>query len=655
MVVATGKKPSKLEKTIHTLKIVFGELWKQTPGKAGLILLVFLIAVSIYAVATISTDFLVRWQSPDYWEDNPLVAPPCWVNSLGFKTSLPMVVYYDKPTSISVEGGDLILNYTTTYTLDADDSTQGLYVKVYAPLICLEGRNVTPVITVIIERPDRIVFKGWEFTPPLGNVTCGDILPTAKTEAGNFLLSDFVGRLMKEYNITVPRDEVGGKEEYVKQVEAVIRSAMEAELRNRYLIVSSVFVKPREQEKYRIDLDREALKNKKPDFDAMINRISVIINNLTVLNISKFGITEEGRERILNYLRQAQGNILRLEDPEVITLSEYFESIDGAITSLQEPRKLIEDIWIKAEAGSIEEKMAEDMSFTIVDISNSLDKLRGLIKSEAFFEPLKGRYTITVVVRYHGVGERIETANVKAGIIVKGNCYGYIGTAAKGVDIGIVLLYGAPIALAMGVVVAVSQVFIGVIAGIISGYYGGWIDEVIQRIVDILTNIPFLPLMIIIGSVAQTVFTGEQKGLYIILLYMAILVVFGWAGLARTVRAMALSIKEEPYIEAARALGASNTRIIFKHIFPQVMMYATAVLVFSVPDAILVEAALSVLGLRHGWPTWGSLLADARQEFNYGIWWWILPPGIMISLTSLTFVLLGLAIERIVEPRLRTM
>jgi len=118
---------------------------------------------------------------------------------------------------------------------------------------------------------------------------------------------------------------------------------------------------------------------------------------------------------------------------------------------------------------------------------------------------------------------------------------------------------------------------------------------------------------------------------------------------------MTLSIKEEPYIEAAKALGASNTRIIFRHIFPQVLMYAAAVLVFNVPGAILTEAGLSVLGLRHGWPTWGSLLASARAENRFDVWWWILPPGIMISLTSLTFVLLGLAIERIVEPRLRTL
>ncbi|MEM4528668.1 MAG: ABC transporter permease, partial [Desulfurococcaceae archaeon] len=197
---------------------------------------------------------------------------------------------------------------------------------------------------------------------------------------------------------------------------------------------------------------------------------------------------------------------------------------------------------------------------------------------------------------------------------------------------------------------------IGVVAGIVSGYYGDLVDEVIQRTVDVLANIPFLPLMIIVGTIAQkTLPPGEMKSLYIIMLYVGLLVVFSWGGLAITVRAMTLSIKEEPYIEAAKAIGSSNIRIIFKHIFPQVMMYAVAMLVFNVPAAILTEAGLSILGLRHGWPTWGSVLADARNVGRYDIWWWIIPPGLLLSLTSLTFVLLSLAIERIVEPRLRTM
>ncbi|MCD6084156.1 MAG: ABC transporter permease, partial [Desulfurococcales archaeon] len=182
--------------------------------------------------------------------------------------------------------------------------------------------------------------------------------------------------------------------------------------------------------------------------------------------------------------------------------------------------------------------------------------------------------------------------------------------------------------------------------GAVSAYFGGLVDEFLQRVIDVLGNVPLLPILILLVDI-----TPVDLRLPVI---MIVLIVFGWGGLAIVVRSMTLSIKEEPYVEAARAIGAGSARIIFKHIIPQILPYAAATLVFSVPNAILTEAGLSVLGLEHGWPTWGKVLASARMSARYDIWWWILPPGILLAVTSLTFVLLGMAIETIVEPRLRT-
>ncbi|HID40655.1 MAG TPA: ABC transporter permease, partial [Pyrodictium sp.] len=174
------------------------------------------------------------------------------------------------------------------------------------------------------------------------------------------------------------------------------------------------------------------------------------------------------------------------------------------------------------------------------------------------------------------------------------------------------------------------------------------------RTVDVLGNIPLLPVLVLLGVTLQELDVSPWTRLFVII---GFLVIFGWGGMAIIVRSMTLSIKSEPYIDAAKAIGASDRRIIFKHILPQIVPYAMANLVFSVPGAILVEAGLSVLGIRHGLPTWGSILADARDYIgaggSYGVWWWILPPGILIGITSLAFVFLGLALETVVEPRLK--
>jgi ABC-type dipeptide/oligopeptide/nickel transport system permease subunit len=282
---------------------------------------------------------------------------------------------------------------------------------------------------------------------------------------------------------------------------------------------------------------------------------------------------------------------------------------------------------------------------------------------EAEAKPLVGEYEVELVLIYTapGVPARELRKLFEEGygvkellIVVQGSAYGLMGTDDKGRDIYLGLLYGFPIALLIGFFAAVSSVVIGLIAGVVSGYYGRWIDETIQRTVDVIGNIPLLPILVIIGVALQEMDVNPWYRLFTII---GVIVVLGWGGLAIIVRSMTLSIKAEPYIDAAKALGASNARIIFRHIVPQIIPYAMATLVFSVPTAILIEAGLSVLGIHHGLPTWGRMLADARAYVgsggSYGVWWWILPPGILIAVTSLAFVLLGLALETVVEPRLR--
>ncbi|WP_052287752.1 ABC transporter permease [Hyperthermus butylicus] len=174
-------------------------------------------------------------------------------------------------------------------------------------------------------------------------------------------------------------------------------------------------------------------------------------------------------------------------------------------------------------------------------------------------EPLQGTYKITVVLLYSAPGVRMQTLMEQIEqnrlgvqeleIIVQGSAYGYMGTDDKGRDLYLGLLYGFPVALLIGFFAAVSSVIIGLIAGVVSGYYGGWVDELIQRTVDVIGNIPLLPILVLIGVALQAMDVSPWYRLFVII---GVLVVLGWGGLAIIVRSMTLSIKAEPYIDAAR-------------------------------------------------------------------------------------------------------
>jgi ABC-type dipeptide/oligopeptide/nickel transport system permease subunit len=284
------------------------------------------------------------------------------------------------------------------------------------------------------------------------------------------------------------------------------------------------------------------------------------------------------------------------------------------------------------------------------------------VSKDGFVEKVKilpGTYVFKLDLVYSGVTSPPSVIAKDLILVIQGTCYGFMGTDYLGRDLAIGLLYGFPIALAIGFSVAIFSTLIGVLAGIISGYFGGFIDEFIQRTVDVMGNIPLLPILVLIATAVQAsaFITSIQdpvtKGWVLLGIIMIILVIFGWPGLAIVIRSFTLSIKGEAYIDAAKALGASHNRIMFKHILPQLTPYILANLVLSVPSAIVTEAGLAILGISHGLPTWGGILADARTKGYITYWWWIFPPGILITITSMTFIFLGLALEKYAEPRLR--
>ena len=255
---------------------------------------------------------------------------------------------------------------------------------------------------------------------------------------------------------------------------------------------------------------------------------------------------------------------------------------------------------------------------------------------------LRGTYILRAVFQLSSPDDKISW--VKA--VVGGRVYGLSGTDRVGRDLAAGLLFGFPVALLIGLVTSSLTTVIGSSLGILSGYHGGRLDELIQRIADILNNIPLLPLLIFFTFIFK-------PSIWLIVL---ILVAFGWSGLTIVVRSIVLQVKSEQYVEAAVSLGTSSWRIMSRHIFPRIAPFIFAQMIFSTPSAILAEAALSFLGLGDpSLPSWGQILDYSFRSggVNIGLWWWIIPPGLLIVLTGLTFVLLSLGMEPVASPRLR--
>ena len=257
--------------------------------------------------------------------------------------------------------------------------------------------------------------------------------------------------------------------------------------------------------------------------------------------------------------------------------------------------------------------------------------------------PLAGQYQFTIRTLVRDPADSV--GEVK--LVVAGTHYGVIGTDALGRDLALGLLFGFPVALTIGLSTALLATTIGTFFGILSGYMAGKTDTMIQRFADIWSNIPLLPILIFL------IFILGQK-LWLVVL---ILILFGWPGLTIVVRSMVLQIRTGQLVEATQALGASRRRIMFRHILFQISPFVFAQMIFFTPAAILAEAGLSFLGLGDpSIPTWGQILESSFRTgaVFLGYWWWILPPGLLIVITAMTFVFLTLGLEPVLNPRLRS-
>jgi peptide/nickel transport system permease protein len=630
---------------LESAKGFFEEVWSYSSGKFGIVMLCMLITVSIYALVVVPPEFVSLWETASYWEENPQLVPPAWVCGLGVPCAPHLVETRAKPDLAYNVFSKYYYNYTFTYDLGAEVFPQDLAVRLVGVKVpVINNKPIQPTVTVTLHRPDGLTVNIGNTVISV-NATGQELVKVGTSSAP--LKIDIDARsltlsIVDYYGLKIPPELIGSDPAFQGLAEAVVLGNVEEVVRRHCQDVMfgkpSLYVEVKDQSMYTGKMVS--------DLDAVIKSIGDPSNPKQ----------SDLRVKLINIR-----NILAELNRSKTSLTDFAEKLKIVKTELASAwKEAFIELLLPSEQLS---KLSDLVQFVDRYISR-LSQTGEYFTTRLSMHPLPGRYVVTVSIIYDvrevgvDIGRTMSMPVDQVNVVVKGTAFGLVGTDDLGRDLAQLLLYGFPIALGIGVFSAFVTTVIGLLLGVISGYYGGIVDEVIQRTADIIGNIPWLPVLIMMAYIAQQLFAGYPpavKAMAILMTILGVLILTGWGGLAITVRAMTLSIKEEPYVEAALALGASGWRIIMKHILPQVGIYAVASLVSGVPGAILTEAGLSILGIRHGWPTWGAVLSRARDLGRYDVWWWILPPGILLSVTSLTFIALGLAIEKIVEPRLRTL
>lgn len=257
---------------------------------------------------------------------------------------------------------------------------------------------------------------------------------------------------------------------------------------------------------------------------------------------------------------------------------------------------------------------------------------------------VKGTYTLTLTALTFEPGTKFD-----AEAVIYGKVHGIAGTDHLRRDLKIALMWGAPVALAFGLLAALGTTVTTMIIAAIGVWFGGVVDDVIQRITEVNMMLPLLPILLMVGAF-------YSHSIWVILGVTVLLSIFG-SGI-KTYRAIFLQIRESPYVEAARAYGASDWRIVFRYLVPRILPVLIPGLITGIPAYVFLEASLAVLGLGDPvLPTWGKIIQDAQANsalYN-GLYYWVLEPSMLLMVTGLGFAMLGFALDRIFNPRLRGM
>lgn len=374
------------------------------------------------------------------------------------------------------------------------------------------------------------------------------------------------------------------------------------------------------------------------------------INLPTTMVIESQGSPERKAALDLDGLKE-----VRIELPVSFTFDGFPKEISLFLSArYQTADPYITATWITPDGREIvlaDQSIKREASIRLSQDTRLERRLRGLSAEIGLFAdpnrqgepvPLKGEYRLVVDALLFAPGDDLD-----AKLVVYGQLHGLAGTDHRRRDLTIPLLWGAPIALAFGFLAAIGSTLSTMIIAAAGVWWGRWVDALIQRITEVNLILPVLPILIMVG-------TMYSRSIWVILNVVILLGVF--SGGIKTYRAIFLQVKESPYIEAAQAYGASSLRIIFRYMIPRVAPILVPQFVALIPSYVFLEATLAVLGLGDPiLPTWGKVLDDAYTNgaIYRGYFYWVLLPSALLITTGLGFSMVGFALDRIFNPRLR--
>jgi peptide/nickel transport system permease protein len=310
-----------------------------------------------------------------------------------------------------------------------------------------------------------------------------------------------------------------------------------------------------------------------------------------------------------------------------------WQTPDGRTIILQEDRKL----------GTVDTYYISQDQELRMQLSGMAPQKGLFVSPDDTENPLKGDYQLVLTT------EVPETAEVEAKLVVYGQLYGLAGTDHRGRDLMIALLWGAPIGLMFGVLAAIGAEISTFVLAAIGTWLGGKVDRLFQWLTQVNLVIPVLPLLILVGHF-------YSRSIWTMLGMVIALNIFSATYL--TFRAMFLQAKEAPYIEAAQAYGVGNFRMIFRYLMPRIAPTLLPQFVLIIPLFVFLEATLAVLGLGDPTlPTWGKVIYDAVDEgaLYSGNYYWLVEPAVLLMLLGVGFALIGYSLDRVFNPRLRTL